>query len=154
MDVIQIKPVNINDDLWERVADYANNCPWNAGEFLAKQMRQQKFTDWEQVFTALDGDNIAGYCTLTKTDCIPDVAYTPFIGFVFVGEEYRGKRVSEKLINAAIQRAAALGFENVYIVSDHVNLYEKYGFTKVDEKLAHWGKVQTIFVKAVNSKSS
>jgi len=147
---MDIKPINTNDDLWEHVADYAQNCTWNAGKFLAKQMRQQNFADRERVFVAQHGNRIAGYCTLTETDCIPDVEYTPYIGFIFVGEEYRGKRVSEKLIASASQYAAGLGFESVYVVSDHVNLYEKYGFTKVDEKLAPWGKVQSIFVKTTH----
>jgi len=150
---MDVKPVNINDDLWERVADYAHNCSWNAGQFLAKQMRQQRFTDWERVFVAQHEGSIAGYCTFTRTDCIPDVAYTPYIGFIFVGEEHRGKRISEQLITVASQYAAGLGFDSVYVVSDHVNLYEKYGFTKADEKMAPWGKVQTIFVKNVLGQS-
>ena len=39
-----------------------------------------------------------------------------------------------------------LGFDKVYLVSDHVNLYEKYGFVKIDEKEAPWGAMETIFM--------
>lgn len=48
---------------------------------------------------------------------------------MFVGEEYRGNRLSQKTI----------GFDKVYMVSDCENLYEKYGFHVIDRKIAPWG---------------
>lgn len=143
---MQIKVLSNIDELWDDVAEYADNCSWRAGKNLAKQMRENDFSDWERVFAVLDEDNIAGYCTLRKTDCIPNVTYTPYIGFVFIGEPYRGSRLSEKLIFSALQYAKELRFDKVYLVSDHINLYEKYGFIKIDEKLAPWGNMETIFM--------
>lgn len=143
---MRIESLFYSDKLWEAVAEYAEKCSWRAGVTLAKQMKEGYFTDWERVFAALDGDHIAGYCTFCKTDCIPDIAYTPYIGFVFVGEQYRGNRLSEKLILSALAYATGLGFERVYLVSDHVNLYEKYSFVKIDEKEAPWGAMETIFM--------
>ncbi|MNO00718.1 hypothetical protein D3C81_2206600 [compost metagenome] len=63
-----------------------------------------------------------------------------------MGEQYRGDRLSEKLILSALAYAKELEFDKVYLVSDHVNLYEKYGFKKVDEKEAPWGAMETIFM--------
>jgi predicted GNAT family N-acyltransferase len=143
---MQIESLFYNDNLWQIVAEYAQNCSWKAGTTLAKQMNECHFSDWERVFAALDGVQIAGYCTLAKSDCIPDIAYTPYIGFVFVEEQYRGNRFSEKLIFSALAYAKELGFDKVYLVSDHVNLYEKYGFVKIDEKKAPWGAMETIFM--------
>jgi predicted N-acetyltransferase YhbS len=143
---MQIDSFIYSDKSWQIVAEYAQECSWGAGATLAKQMKECHFSDWERVFVALDGDLIAGYCTLAKTDCIPDIAYTPYIGFVFVGEQYRGNRLSEKLILSALAYAKGLGFDKVYLVSDHVNLYEKYGFVKIDEKEATWGAMETIFM--------
>lgn len=143
-----IKPLVNEDDMWEAVANYADNCSWGAGKNLARQMRTNSFRDWERVFIALDDNQIAGYCTLAKTDCIPNVPYTPYIGFMFVGEEYRGYRLSEKLIDFTLAYAKEVGFNNIYLVSDHVNLYEKYGFIKIDEKPAPWNSetMETIFM--------
>ena len=95
---MEIKTTKHCDDFWELAINYAKDCSWIAGPILAKQMRENKFQDWERVFIATGGLKIFGYCTFTKIDCIPDVAYTPYIGFLFVGEEYRGHRLSEKLI--------------------------------------------------------
>ena len=97
---------------------------------------------------AFENSKIAGYCALVVTDCIPGVPYTPYISFMFVGEEYRGNRLSEQLILFALGYAKELDFTEVYLVSDHVNLYEKYGFIKIDEKPAPWNpdETETIFM--------
>jgi len=84
---MDIKVLKDGDDLWKLVINYAKKCSWGAGPFLANQMQGNEFSDWERVFVAIDGLQICGYCTLAKTDCIPDVEYTPYVGFMFVGEE-------------------------------------------------------------------
>ena len=142
---MKIKMLTYNDPLWEKTADYAENCSWKAGYKLSELMRNNGFSDWERVFVVLIDGNIAGYCTLSKNDCIPNVEYTPYVGFIFVGEPYRGNRISEKLCLTAIEYAKSIGFDRVYLVSDHINLYDKYGFIKIDEKEAPWGTMQTIF---------
>lgn len=135
---LTIRPIVFGDHIWESVVDYADNCSWSAGKNLAKRMRANDLNDWERVFVALNDSNIAGYCTFAKTDCIPNVPYTPYIGYIFVGESYRGNRLSEKLVGAVLKYADESGFDKVFLVSDHVNLYEKYGFVKIDEKPAPW----------------
>lgn len=112
---------------------------------MAKRMQAKEFTDWERVFVALDDAAIAGYCTFLKTDCVPDVEFTPFIGFVFVDENYRGRRLSEKMIQQALSYARKLGFTQVYLVSGEIGLYEKYGFTVIDHKKDLWGNEEQIF---------
>ncbi len=144
---MEIKPITNNDDLWHPVMEYAKNCSWRAGPYLAKQMQNNGFADWERVFAVTEGSAIAGYCTLAKTDCIPDVAYTPYIGFVFVGEEYRGHRLSERMLNCATDYAKKIGFAKVFLVSGERGLYEKYGFVKIDYKKDFWGNDEQIFFK-------
>ncbi|WP_176758939.1 GNAT family N-acetyltransferase [Alkaliphilus peptidifermentans] len=58
----------------------------------------------------------------------------------------KGNRLSEKLIVFALAYAKELGFDKVYLISDHINLSEKYGFMKIDEKEAPWGTIETIFM--------
>jgi GNAT superfamily N-acetyltransferase len=112
-------------------------------------MKEEKFTEWERVFVAIEAEKIAGYCTIAKRDCIPDVPYTPYIGFMFVGEEFRGNRLSQELIIKAMGYAKELGFNNIYLISDHDNLYEKYGFTIIDKKIASWGTEEKIYMQSL-----
>ena len=125
---MKFRAVTSSDELWRKVRNYAESCSWSAGKALASAMDHNEFSDWERVIAAVDHEKICGYCTVSKTDCIPDVDYTPYIGFIFVGEEYRGNRLSQQLIGYAIDYIKNIGYNKVYIVSDHENLYEKYGF--------------------------
>lgn len=146
---MDFKAITSNDSEWKTVMKFAQDCSWRAGKSLAKHMQEKGFTDWERVLIAIDNNEIAGYCTVTKTDCISGVPYTPYVGFMFVGEKFRGNRLSEKLIVNAMAYAKELGFDKIYLVSDHVNLYEKYGFTVIDKKLTLWGEEEKIYMKSV-----
>ena len=145
---MEIKILTCDDELWTKTASYAESCSWRAGANLANLMKMNKFSDWERVFVAMTDNNIAGYCALLKKDCLPIAEYTPYISFIFVGEPYRGHKISEKLCLAAIHYAQLLGFDKVYLVSDHTNLYEKYGFIEIDKKVASWGAMQTVFMRS------
>lgn len=144
---MNFKIITSSDPMWNRVRDYAKSCSWNAGKSLAAAMDNNIFAEWERVIISLDDQKICGYCTVAKTDCIPDVPYTPYIGYLFVGEEYRGNRLSQKLIRYAMDYLKSIGFDRVHIVSDHENLYEKYGFEIVDRKTAPWGSMEKIYMK-------
>lgn len=144
---MEIKIITSSDDLWNRVKNYAENCSWKAGKSLADNMENNIFEDWERVVVALENENICGYCTVVKNDCIPNVHYTPYIGYIFVGEKYRGNRLSQKLIQYAMDYLKSIGFKKVHIISDHENLYEKYGFYVIDRKIAPWGSEEKIYVR-------
>ena len=144
---MNFKTITPSDELWSRVRNYAESCSWKAGKSLANDMDNNVFKEWERVILAFDNEKICGYCTVAKTDCIPNVCYTPYIGYMFVGEEYRGNRLSQKLIQYAMDYLKTVGFDKVHIVSDHENLYEKYGFHVIDRKIAPWGSEEKIYMQ-------
>lgn len=147
MKIIAITP---QSPLWERTIAFAQSCSWRAGPYLASLMRKNAFTDWERVFVALEGDELAGYCTLAKTDTIPAAPYTPYTGFVFVSERFRGARVSEKMLAATEATARALGFSTMHIVSGEKGLYEKYGYAPLKNVSDYKpGSDEVIFAKAL-----
>ena len=120
---MDFKMITSLDEMWNKVRDYAEKCSWKAGKALGRAMDSNTFTEWERVIVALNNEKICGYCTVAKTDCIPDVHYTPYIGYLFVGEEYRGNRLSQELIRYSADYLKSIGFDKVYIVSEHENLY-------------------------------
>lgn len=115
-----------------------SNAPGAPGKAWPPGCAPRSPLPWERAFAALDQGKICGYCTLAARDCIPGITYTPFVGYVFVEEGYRGHRLSQRLIQAALQEAKRLGYPAVYFISDHEGLYEKYGFVPVDAAPAPW----------------
>ena len=134
---------------WEETISLAEKCSWRAGPFLAEKMRKNEFQEWERVCAACVDGKIAGFCTLAEKDELPDkYTFTPFIGFVFVEEAYRGNRLSEMMIQNTASYARALGYEKIYIMSGEIGLYEKYGFRKLGDYETIYGTVDQLFVKA------
>ncbi len=147
---MEIQLIQKGHPLWEKTACFAESCSWRAGAFLAERTRENRFQPWERVIIALDGGQIAGFCTLTEKDELPDDApFSPFIGFVFVDEQYRGNRLSEQMIRSALSYAKESGCQAVYIVSGEQGLYEKYGFEKTGDYETIYGTAEQLFQIAV-----
>lgn len=132
---------------WEETISLANRCSWRAGPLLAEKMKKNDFKEWERVCAACVGGKVAGFCIVAEKDELPEkYPFTPFIGFVFVAEEYRGKRLSEKMIQHGAAYACHLGYEQIYIMSGEIGLYEKYGFVKLGGFETIYGNVDQLFV--------
>ena len=131
---------------WESVAAFAEKCSWRAGKYLAELMRGSSFRDRERVFAAFEKGRPVGFCTLTEKDELaPKYPYTPLIGFVFVDEAHRGKRISEKMIRKVFSYARIIGYDKVYIMSGEKGLYEKYGFSLMGEYETIHGNTEQLF---------
>ncbi len=133
---------------WNETISLAAKCSWKAGSYLAEKMKNNEFAEWERVFAASVDGKVVGFCTLVEKDELPaKYEFTPFIGFLFVDEQYRGKRLSELMLKSATSYAQALGYEKIYIMSGEVGLYEKYGFEKLGNYETIYGTIDQLFVK-------
>ncbi|MBQ7061284.1 MAG: GNAT family N-acetyltransferase, partial [Clostridia bacterium] len=81
------------------------------------------------------------------TDYYPLPDIYPWITTVFVSEEYRGRRLSEKLIEHANRYAKSLGFTRTYIPSERTGLYEKYGYRYRRDIVNYGGGTDRLYVK-------
>lgn len=146
MEVLKIENHSVR---WNELIDFAENCSWIAGRHLASMMKENTFEEWESVFAAVSEGKIVGFCTFLKTDYYPENRYSPWISSIFVDEAYHGNRISEKMIDRVILYAGEQGFQKVYIPSDMIGFYEKYGFRKIDELLNYGGDMDHIFEKEI-----
>lgn len=144
-----IKAITDRDSLRNDLIKYAKVCEWEAWPILAEKMEENSLSNWERVFLATENNKIIWFCTFTKEDWIPDCDYSPFVWFIFVDEDYRWKRISEKMINSVEKYAKTLNFKKLYIVSDHKWLYEKYWFEKCDERIDEVWRSETIFSRDI-----
>ncbi|MBQ8211139.1 MAG: GNAT family N-acetyltransferase, partial [Treponema sp.] len=109
-----------------------------------------------ELLLLLDEDCIAesfpvlkAFVTLCDKDEIVAPELFPWVGFVFTFPKYRGNRLSEKLIDYAAELAKNLysESENLYVSTDHVGLYEKYGFFFLKEADTVWGEKSRILFR-------
>ena len=142
---MEIYAMTNTHEKWEITAAFAEKCSWGAGKHLAELMRSNFFGDWERVFAAFENGRPVGFCTLTEKDELaPKYPYTPLIGFVFVDEAFRGKRISEKMIKTVLEYAKGIGYDKVYIMSGEKGLYEKYGFSPMGEYETIYGNYEQL----------
>ena len=135
---------------WKETISLAEKCSWKAGSFLARKMRENEFQEWERVCIICVNGKVAGFSTFTEKDQMSEqYDFTPFIGFVFVDEQFRGKRLSEMMIQRIISYAKEIGYEKVYIMSGEIGLYEKYGFVKLGDYETIYGSIEQLFVQSI-----
>ncbi|MCU7358270.1 GNAT family N-acetyltransferase [Enterococcus dispar] len=132
---------------WERAIPLIAQVPWPAGAYLARQMENNKLRDWEDVLICWENEELVGFCALLRKDILKETALTPFISMVFVSEKYRGKRMSEKFVKKAEQKAYSLDFKSTFITTQHVGLYEKFGYHKIAEQIDIFNRCLSIYQK-------
>ena len=148
--MIEIYLMTAEHTYWKEIISFAERCSWKAGPFLAKKMQKNEFNEWERVCVVCVNGKVAGFSTFTERDELSEqYDFTPFIGFVFVDERYRGKRLSELMIQSIISYAKELSYEKVYIMSGEIGLYEKYGFVKLGDYETIYGSVDQLFVQPI-----
>lgn len=103
------------------------------------------------LFLLTDGDRLISFLTFSERDCIDDDSLSPWIGFVFTRPEYRGNRYAGRLIAHCEEIARENNIPKIYVCSDHVGLYEKYGFSYIESRASIYGEESRIYSKVINN---
>ena len=119
----------------EKFLTQIERCEWRAAKYLAHLLKEDKLQTalggWGKLYLLTEGDTLVSFITLSERDCISvsECAKTPWLGFFHTAPEYRGKRLGKMLIDHACDCAHEKGYHRIYIATDYIGLYEKYGFT-------------------------
>lgn len=147
MTVIEYFDAADRDSLIEKI----DRSDWRAARYLVRLLKEDTFEreagENPKLFLLMDGDNPVSFVTLTKKDCIADESRFPWLGFFYTFPEYRGQRLGGILLDYAAEQARQQGFGRVWIATDHVGLYEKYGFTYVENRISIWGENDRIYFR-------
>ena len=147
MEII-VHKVDEGTPLAAELLEFAEGFSWEeVREHTVRTIRDWLFEEWETPFAAVADGRVIGMATLMKTDYYPLPEVFPWVSTVFVSEAFRGRRISEKLIDAANAFASSLGFNRTYIPSEHVGLYEKYGYRYVRDIVNYGGGVDRLYAK-------
>lgn len=149
-----MKVINyFESDRQEALIQALAGADWSAARFLVKLLREGTFFETlggeGSLFFLMDGEMPLSFATLTRQDSIRDESMQPWIGFVYTWPEYRGHRYAGRVLAHAEQAAAAQGCQRVYIATDHVGLYEKYGYTYLENRIDCWGDDERILYKDI-----
>ncbi len=126
---------------------------WQAAETLARFIEEKTFHDNLGEGTLLlltDSDKLVSFLTFAEKDCIDDERLSPWVGFVYTVPEYRGHRYAGRLISRCGEIAAEKEITKIYICTDHVGLYEKYGFSYIESRIDIYGGNSRVYFKPIS----
>lgn len=133
------------------LAEKIARCDWSAARFLVELLTKNTFYEtlggWGELYLLLDGETLVSFATFTGQDAVRDESLTPWIGFVYTDPAYRGHRYAGRVLAKAEAAAASRGYSRIYIATDHVGLYEKYGYAYQENRIDCWGSDLRVLFK-------
>lgn len=81
----------------------------------------------------IDNDILLGFVSLFKYDGDERCDLSPWYATMYVKEKYRGLGYSKILNDSLIDEATKLGYDKVYLKTDLVNYYEKFGAVYLED---------------------
>jgi len=115
----------------ERAADFFSS-KWNIDRQLYFDSMNDSLITTKTLprwYLMLRGDNIIGGFGLIDNDFMVRTDLCPWLCALYIEPAERGKQLGEKLLSYSRHEAAALKFHKVYLNTDHVGYYEKYGWS-------------------------
>jgi len=79
-------------------------------------------------YLCLDGDKIIGGMGVIENDFHDRKDLSPNVCAVYTEEEYRSQGIAGKLLDMVVEDMRSKGISPIYLVSDHIGFYERYGW--------------------------
>lgn len=144
---IQIISLRERLDLVEEAIEYANKN-WSPVSNYFTEVIQKVLASNEslpQCFLLLKKDSIIGFYTLLEQDFVERRDLSPWIATVYVDEKERGQQLGKVMLTHGQTIAGNLGFKKVYLSTNHIQYYEKYGFKEIGLDIYVWGRPTKIY---------
>ncbi|NAS13880.1 GNAT family N-acetyltransferase [Poritiphilus flavus] len=90
-------------------------------------------------------DEIIGCAGLITNDFISRGDLYPWICGLFIAENHRGHEYSTLLIDRAKKDSKKFRYQYLYLCTEHVGFYEKYGFQYVGQGYHPWEEASRIY---------
>lgn len=83
MDTLEIKKVDKDTDLADKLICFVKNFSWNdVKDHMLSELQTWAFTDWETPFVAIVNDQIVGIACIRKEDYYPLPEIYPWISSI------------------------------------------------------------------------
>ncbi len=137
---MEFKNLKTNDD---SLKEYIKLCSLEWGSkkteeemnnYIKEKLNQIKTTDKIiKILGLFDDNNLIGFISLFKYDGEERRDLTPWYATMYVKKEYRGKNYSKLLNDELLKETKELGYDKVYLKSELVNYYEKFGAKYIED---------------------
>ena len=130
--------INLKDSK-KYLEDYVRLCSLEWGSPKSDDEVKEKVSSilsGDKVISVLglvDDDTLIGFISLFKYDGDERRDLSPWYATMYVKSEFRGKGYSKLLNDAIINEARNLGYSKVYLKTDLVNYYEKFGAKYIED---------------------
>lgn len=143
---MQIIDLRDQPDRLEQAAGYFSS-KWGIDKRLYVESMQESFTPAAPVrwYLLVREGRIVGGCGLIENDFMVRTDLKPWLCALYVEEDERGKQLGAKLLRHACAQAHALGFQKVYLNTDHIGYYEKYGWRFIGEHAHRDGGMARVY---------
>lgn len=98
-----------------------------------------------QWYVLREDGRIIACAGLITNDFISRMDLYPWLCALYVEPEYRGRALGAVLMDRCKTDAARFGFKDLYLCTDHIGYYEKYGFEYIAEGYHPWGESSRIY---------
>ena len=79
-------------------------------------------------YLCLSGDEIVGGMGVIENDFHDRKDLSPNVCAVFTEEGHRGRGIAGNLLNMVVNDMRSKGISPLYLITDHIGFYEKYGW--------------------------
>lgn len=94
-------------------------------ESMEEALNGDPVKEW---YLCLEGDKIIAGMGVIENDFHDRKDLTPNVCAVYTEAQYRGKGIAGELLDFVVADNKAKGISPIYLVTDHTNFYERYGW--------------------------
>lgn len=116
-------------DLKNRAAEWFH-CKWGVPteaylECMEAYLKKETEYGW---YLCMNGDKIVGGMGVIENDFHDRKDLTPNVCAVYTEKDCRGKGIAGHLLNMVVDDMKSKGITPIYLVTDHTDFYERYGW--------------------------
>lgn len=102
-----------------------------------------------QWYLLKDEEKIIGCAGLITNDFISRMDLFPWLCALYIEPSYRGNNYSKQLIDKVIDDTKKAGYDKLYLCTDHIGYYEKFGFNYLAQGYHPWGEESRIYKRVL-----
>ena len=135
MSLVTFINIQENPEWLETAAEYFSSR-WKIGKQIYVDSINQSLCKTNKLprwFLLQKNDNIIGGFGLIENDFMVRKDLLPWLCALYIEPEERKQGYGGQLLKEGIKEAEKLGFDKVYLNTDHVGYYEKYGWSYIGD---------------------